>query len=307
MKKPSIKSFSLKSIHFNEKERKFVVTSLCVWGVVLIGAGSSVRVNAPLNTEINKKYSISISQKKVAQSRTNEIILKNITQTQNTALSLDVRDYLENPNNVDISTINALKLDTSTININEIGTYTYKIIYKKKTFTGTVVVKEKELPAATFTLKNLEFKVGSALSKNISSYVQETLSEEILNNTTIDLTTVDTTKAGNYQYTITYNKQTYTGSIIISQEGPNVKTNETADGGKVADSTCPGGSSGTYPECVCSDPTTEYNATTNTCDKKIMCPSGSTGIYPNCVCSSDLPIYDSNTNTCNPAKAVQLQ
>lgn len=216
----------VKSISFNEKERKFIVTSLCVWGVVLIGAGSSIRSNTPLNTQVTKKYSISISQKKVAQVATNELVLKNVTQTQYTALSLDVKDYLENPDSIETSVINALKLDTSKVNINEVGTYTYKISYKKKTFTGTVVVKEKTLPSATFTLKNLEVKVGSALSQNVSSYVEETLSDEVLNNVTLDLTTVDTTKEGNYQYTLTYDKQTYTGTIIVQKEGATVKTKD---------------------------------------------------------------------------------
>ncbi|MEF9892002.1 MAG: LCP family protein, partial [Anaerorhabdus sp.] len=60
---------------------------------------------------------------------------------------------------------------------------------------------------------------------------------------------------------------------------------------------CPSGSTGAYPTCVCPDGGI-YDQASNTCKAPTpSCPSGSTGAYPSCVCP-DGGIYDQASNTC---------
>ena len=144
---------------------------------------------------------------------------------------MNVKDYLENANDIDNKIINELQLDTSMVNVNQAGDYTYTITYKKKTFNGTFTIKEKPLPDMVLTLKTLNLEVGSALSTDIQNYITETLTDEVKQNIKLDLTNVNTAQAGNYQYTVTYNGRLYTGTITIYEpnktENPTKKPDDT--------------------------------------------------------------------------------
>ena len=67
---------------------------------------------------------------------------------------------------------------------------------------------------------------------------------------------------------------------------------------------CPEGSTGTYPNCVCTDKSTHYHYATNTCDPytqpEYECPKDSTGTYPSCVCMNSDYKFDSKQNACVP-------
>ena len=112
------------------------------------------------------------------------------------------------------------------VNINEPGEYKYTIRYKKKVYTGKFTITEKKLPTVTLTLKEINLNVGDAISRNASSYINETLPEEVYNNLTLDLSKVSTAKAGVYEYYIYYNNETYQNKIIVTeiQTGPKVIT-----------------------------------------------------------------------------------
>ena len=67
---------------------------------------------------------------------------------------------------------------------------------------------------------------------------------------------------------------------------------------------CPSGSTGTYPDCICSSEKARYIPTLNKC---MSCPnsalngpteSDQLGIYPNCTCKSGYK-YNVSTNTCD--------
>ncbi len=75
----------------------------------------------------------------------NTIKLKKITVELGTELSLNVDDYLINgkKNSKDY------KLDLSNVDINKVGTYTYKVKYNKHTKIGTIVVKDTIKPNVT--------------------------------------------------------------------------------------------------------------------------------------------------------------
>ena len=205
-----------------DKEKRIICTTLAIWGVILMGSG--LILNATDRTIIQKKYTLSINQKKVAEAKTNEIKLKDMELEINTPLSVDVKDYLENVDQVDTSILKALKLDTSNININQAGTYTYTISYKKKKYNGTFIIKEKKLPKTVITLKNIRLEKNAALSTNLSTYIVESLSEEVINNITLDLSNVNTTVAGDYQYTVSYDGKIYTGTITIYETHAQVIT-----------------------------------------------------------------------------------
>lgn len=213
----------------SKKQRYIIVGVTAAWGLIFIGSGISMSF---MNTPITKTTKeLKITQKRVANMKSNEILLKPMEQEINQPISINVKDYLENANDIDNKIINELQLDTSMVNVNQAGDYTYTITYKKKTFNGTFTIKEKPLPDMVLTLKTLNLEVGSALSTDIQNYITETLTDEVKQNIKLDLTNVNTAQAGNYQYTVTYNGRLYTGTITIYEpnktENPTKKPDDT--------------------------------------------------------------------------------
>lgn len=213
----------------SKKQRYIIVGVTAAWGLIFIGSGISMSF---MNTPITKTTKeLKITQKRVANMKSNEILLKPMEQEINQPISMNVKDYLENANDIDNKIINELQLDTSMVNVNQAGDYTYTITYKKKTFNGTFTIKEKPLPDMVLTLKTLNLEVGTALSTDIQNYITETLTDEVKQNIKLDLTNVNTAQAGNYQYTVTYNGRLYTGTITIYEpnktENPTKKPDDT--------------------------------------------------------------------------------
>lgn len=195
------------------KQRTIIIVTLMIWSVIFIGSGISMQMMDKPKTKT--KTELKITQKRVANMKSNEILLKSMEQEINQPLSMNIKDYLENVDDIENTVLNELKLDTSMVNTNQAGTYTYTVTYQKKTFNGTFEIKEKPLPDMVLTLKSLNLELGSALSTDIQTYITETLTDEVKNNVKLDLTNVNTAQAGNYQYTVTYNGRLYTGNITI--------------------------------------------------------------------------------------------
>lgn len=206
----------------NLKELRILAVIIGIWGFVLLGSG--ITMNYSTETVIKTTYSLSVDKKKISESQAkkNEIKLKNITIYVNNPISVNIEDYLENPEQIDSKLLEAMTIDTSLVNINQAGTYTYTIKSNKKKYTGTITVKEKELPDVAFTLKNLEFTIGDSISTNPRSYINETITDEVYNALTLDLSQVISNTEGTYQYYITYKNTTYTAQITIKAPGPKV-------------------------------------------------------------------------------------
>ncbi len=200
--------------NLSQKQRYIIVAATAIWGVGLIGSGVTMSLMDKPVTKTTKTE-LKVTQKRVANMKSNEIRLKNMEQEVNQPLSLNVKDYLENADDIENEIIDKLKLDTSMVNANQAGEYTYTITYKKKTFNGTFIINEKPLPDMVLTLKNLNLEVGSALSTDIQTYITETLTDEVKQNIQLNLSNVNTAQAANYQYTVTYNGRLYTGTITI--------------------------------------------------------------------------------------------
>lgn len=199
--------------NITSKQRNIIVAVIAIWGIIFIGSGITMNF---MDKPITKtKRELKVTQKRVANMKSNEIRLKNMEQEINQPLSVNVKDYLENANDIEEDILRELQLDTSMVNVNQAGNYNYTIKYKKKTFNGTFTIKEKPLPDMVLTLKNLNLETGSALSTDVQTYITEKLTAEVKKNIKLNLTNVNTAQAGSYQYTVTYNGRLYTGTITI--------------------------------------------------------------------------------------------
>jgi len=251
---------------FNKREIRIISITLAVWGVFLVGSG--IIMDAQIKPIIQTKYDLKIEKRKIseAQAKSNEIKLKDIEIEINNPISVDIKDYLEDINNLSQETLNALKLDTSLVNINEAGTYQYKIIYKKKIYIGTIKIKEKELPNMTFTLKTIQLKTKEAISSNPRTFINETISDDVYNNITLDISTVDTSQQGDYTYLIIYKGVTYQGKVEVRDPGPTIITPNQTEKEKEDDSeySCKENEEGTII-CACKNPNKLYDAVTNSC------------------------------------------
>lgn len=197
------------------------VTMLSFSGFLCIGMG--IMLPFVPTSQVSKQVVVTVNQGLVSEQETQkeEIILKEMSSEVNQPISVNVEDYLEKK--VSIKILSKLKLDTSEVNIGEPGTYKYTVKYKKKTYTGVYKITEKQLPTVeTMTLKELRLTVGSELPQNVEAYITEKLAPEVIANLKIDLSNVNVNKAGDYQYTVTYDGKLYTGKIIIYEPQPTI-------------------------------------------------------------------------------------
>ena len=206
----------------NNKQKRTLSITLASWGIVMIGSG--LAMNASVHPIVQTSYSLDINHVKVNEAKTNEIVLKEITIEINNPLSVNVKDYLENVEQIDENTLKALKLDTSRVKVSEAGQYTYTITFKKKKYNGTVIVKEKALPNVELKLKEIKLELGKALplpnetnNFDYSFYVENELTDEMKSNMELDITKVNTSVENEYgyDYYITYNGTKYQGKIIV--------------------------------------------------------------------------------------------
>lgn len=204
--------------------RNFVVGTFSFLGVLCITSGVSMPYLAKA-TEKSSVTKLSVTQRKVTNAKSNEIKLKDVKIEVNQLLSLNTADYLANPDDIEDSIVKRLKLDTSNVNTNQVGNYSFTITYNKKIYNGTVMVINKPLPqVSTMTLNSLSFEVGSNLPVDVSSYIKEQLSDEVKAAIILDTSNVDTNKPGSYLYSVSYNGKLYTNTITIYEPKFGVST-----------------------------------------------------------------------------------
>lgn len=204
--------------------RNFVVGTFSFLGVLCITSGVSMPYLAKA-TEKSSVTKLSVTQRKVTNAKSNEIKLKDVKIEVNQLLSLNTADYLANPDDIEDSIVKRLKLDTSNVNTNQVGNYSFTITYNKKIYNGTVIVINKPLPqVSTMTLNSLSFEVGSNLPVDVSSYIKEQLSDEVKAAIILDTSNVDTNKPGSYLYSVSYNGKLYTNTITIYEPKFGVST-----------------------------------------------------------------------------------
>ena len=199
------------------------ISTLSLLGVLCISSG--IMYKSLEDNNVEEKILVVVEQKQVSKERDVDLKLKNLTIEVNTPLSVKIIDYLDSA--VSDEVLANLKLDTSNVNVREPGTYNYTISYKKKTYQGIIIVKEKEITnnaLQSITLKTVNINIGTPLPTDVSNYVIEPLTDEIKNTMLIDLSKVNVNLAGNYQYTITFNNSIYTSTIVVTESQPTLST-----------------------------------------------------------------------------------
>ena len=207
----------------DKKIRLIVVSSFTLLGILCISCGC---LYSKLDQENNNQtIALVVSQKMQDNEKADfNIKLKNFEIETNTPLSIKIADYLDET--VSDEVLANLKLDTSSVNVKEVGTYKYKVYYKKKEFEGTIKVIEKVAPTNqvdTISIKSFTIKKGTALSTNPADYITEPnpLTDEIKALLKFNFSEVDINKPGTYQYTVTYNNSIYTANITVTEDQEN--------------------------------------------------------------------------------------
>ena len=245
----------------NKKEIQILSVVIAIWGIFFVTTGLIMSGNKKTITK--KVYNVSIEKKQISQvqAKKNEVIVKDITLEEGTPLSTNVKDFLENPNQITEEMLKKLGqgLDTSGVNVNQPGSYTYTISYKKKVYQGKVTVNAKPLPKVTITLKEKNMPTTGTISRNIRDYIYEDVTEEVYNNMILDLKEVIAHQKipGKYKYSIIYNDTTYYGDFIIREPVETSNTNVVCPTGSTQD---PNNNT-----CICQEGT--YNPDTKTCEK----------------------------------------
>ncbi len=251
----------------NKKQIRTLSITLAIFGITLIG--SSLIMNAQVKPIVETKYSVNVKTKHIeqAQAKTNEIKLKNLEIEINNPISVDIKDYLEDVDKISDDVLKSLKLDTSLVNINQSGSYQYTIKYKKKKYVGTIVVKEKELPNVTITLKEINLTIGESLSSNPRSFIVEDIPDEVYNNLTLDISNVKPNTAGTYEYYVIYKNVKYQQKVIVKEPGPTIISPKDKNKDKVVeDIHCGEGARLKNNICTCDDDTKTYNKETKKCE-----------------------------------------
>ena len=244
------------------RDLKYISLVLAIWAIALICVGKSMDNDD--NVVVNKTYSINISKKQeaVVQQKTIDVILKTFELEVNTPLSTNAKDYIENINDFSELQLRQLSdtLDTSEVNTAQPGTYKYSIIYKKKKKTSTIVIKEKEIPNVTFTLKAKVMPISGSISREKRDYIYETLDEEVYQNMILDLREVEEHESipGKYKYSITYKDTVYYGDYEIVED---VITTRVIN--------CPNDATQSNNTCICKDPTKEYDVISKKCINRL--------------------------------------
>ncbi len=264
-------------IQISDKEKRIISITLASFGVFMIGSG--LIMNAQVKPIINTKYTLSLNTKRIseAQAKKKEIKVKNFEIELNTPISVDIKDYLEEVDKIDDELIKKLKLDTSLVNINQVGTYQYTITCGKKKYLGNITVKEKEVKPPPFTVKErITIPKGGTLDVNNKAlYLNNTPPEDVLANIIIDISAVDLGKVGAYQFSVTYLDTKYTGIIDVvepvvtqNQQPQNQAQTQTE---QPKEKECPSNASprnNPNSPCLCADVDYEFNKDTWKCEKK---------------------------------------
>ena len=203
---------------FNNKELKILAIFIAIWGIFFLTSGTIMQKNSHIKTKINYELMIEKKQNSQSQAKKIEIELKDIETEINYPISVNVKDYIVDGDQIDENIIKQLELDTSLVNISESGTYLYTIKYNKKKYQAKIIVKEKELPDMKFTLKEITMYIGDSIPTNKKDYITEILPEEIYDNITLEIPTIDTSTQNDYKYYATYKNTKYEGTIKVREK-----------------------------------------------------------------------------------------
>lgn len=202
----------------DNKGLKVLLLSLTFSG--LLSTTSGVILNSMDIKPTKNKINVKVVEKQVSRIKTNIPVLKDVEVEVNEPISVDVKEYITNLDDIDHSVLREFKLDTSLVNLTQPGKYQYTISYDNKKYNGNVIVKEKEDKTVKLQIKSLKFKLNEQIPTDVTKYIDTELTPEMLEKVKLDISKVNNKVAGDYQYTITYENQLYTGIVNIYEEQP---------------------------------------------------------------------------------------
>ena len=202
----------------DNKGIKVLILSLTFSG--LLSTTSGVILNSMNIKPTKNKINVKVVEKQVSRIKTNIPVLKDLEVEINEPISVDVKEYISNLDDIDNKVLRDFKLDTSLVNLTQPGKYKYTIEYDNKKYNGNIVVKEKETQTVKLQIKSLKLKLNEEIPKDVTKYVDTELTQDMLQAIKLDTSKVNNKLAGEYQYTITYENQLYTGIINIYEEQP---------------------------------------------------------------------------------------
>ena len=201
------------------KTRIITIATFAFLGVYSITCGSLYPKYQ--EAKMPKTSFLLVEQRQVGIKKEVSLKLKEISSEVNMPLSVNVSDYLEEPVEDDI--LSQLKLDTSTVNVQQPGEYIYTVYYKKKSFQGKVLVKEKPAPEVVvqiYTLKSISVPIGTPVSQDVAYYVVQAIPDEVRNAMILHIENVNPDVPNSYVYSIEYNGLFYQGTYVVFN--PNV-------------------------------------------------------------------------------------
>ena len=174
---------------FNHRELNILTVVIAAWGLFFVTSGTIMNQSRKVVTKHTYSVDVATKQISLVQAKKNEVILKDITLDEGTPISMNIKDYLENPDQISDSVLTLLSkgLDTSAVNAKQPGTYTYTITYKKKIYQAKIYIVAKKLPNVTITLKEKNIPTTGTISRNIRDYIYEEITDEVYNNMILDL------------------------------------------------------------------------------------------------------------------------
>lgn len=204
--------------NINKRTINILIVSFAFLGVLCILSGLIMPSFAlPKENVIN----FSINQERIEPEVDSFVIRpRNLTKEIHQPMSENILDYLYDIHTLDENIIKELVLDISSVNIYEPGVYTYFIFHNDNKYTGSITVRERDLPRLDLTLRSLSFERGSVIPTDINMFIEEVIPVELLSLMTIDLSNVDTNVVATHQYTITFNGRLFTGTISIFEPQP---------------------------------------------------------------------------------------
>ena len=113
------------------KETQILSVTIACFGIFMTTSGIIMNKTDKPIIKTNYKLDVTI-EKPATQAKKVEIKLKDIELDINTPLSVDVKDYIENIDQISSDVLNKLHLDTSLVKVTEAGNYKYSITYGKK-------------------------------------------------------------------------------------------------------------------------------------------------------------------------------
>jgi len=202
------------------KEKQILSITIACFGLFMITSGIIMnKNNKPI---MQTKYMLDVTVEKTAtQAKKIEIKTKDIEVEINTPLSVDVKDYIDNIDQLNPEIINKLQLDTSLVKVTEAGNYKYTIIYGNKNYLGNIKIKAKEI-ITTLTAKTITIKAGNSLPGDKKEYIVEKLTEDEYKEIYLSLEEAKSkiNVPGEYTYYIIYKGSRYDGKIIIENPEP---------------------------------------------------------------------------------------